>query len=125
MPALDIQNASIRLETTKTLIQANHMNWILAEQSCQAEVNTEVRCTAEAEPKTTILGAISTRTKARPMPDIAQMKVLEMIRTIEERLIDTTEERQEDFRTVAKKINMKRNITVSDYATRIVCSGRT
>lgn len=91
------------------------MNWILAEPAREAEVNNEVRRTAEAALKETILGAISTETRARLTPTLSNMTVREILTVIEERFIDRTEERQEELRTVAKKICMKRNSNVSEY----------
>lgn len=43
------------------------------------------------------------------------MTVREIFQTIEERFIDTTEERQEELRAVARKIKLTRNRNVSGY----------
>lgn len=87
------------------------MNWIFADPSKEAEVNTEVRRTVQAALKTTIHEASSTETRTRFNPNLATMTV-GYTSDRREQVIDRSDERKEELWAVAKmiKLNLKRNL---------------
>lgn len=63
MTELEHKNANIWMEATKTMLQANGMEWLLEDGDKQTQINKRMRKTVEAATRLTMLGAIPTETK--------------------------------------------------------------
>lgn len=91
------------MKITHLLIKENNTNWIIAEEPKEAEVNTDVRYTAEATLRKIIFEKISTEIRARLTYRFETMTVGQTMAIIEENFIEKTKKRQIEIESVVKK----------------------
>lgn len=72
--------------------------------------------TGQAALHMAILASMKVATTARLPTQLAKMDVKHILETVEEKLLDTSEERQAELRAATLKIKMTRNRSVTDYA---------
>lgn len=114
LPELEIKTAVMWIDTVRNMIKDNHIDWVILDPDNTRNLNSEVKKTAEATLKTTIMGFIPLEMRACLSKTGSNLTVQNILASIEGKPVDSSEERQKELQVVAKKIKMTRNNTVEN-----------